>query len=235
MRKMADKMCKRSGNPFDYIGTIDFKDRVVRDVKFALSYSGLENEGARAYMQKADEVGEAAFKNLLGNHWGVVNKKRRIKRILWGFETHKFGKNANYASVFKVYLEFNVNLEVEEFDINKLFSHVFLRDGETGQEHALRFLLKHDILKGEVIIANSVGGIVDGIKNIRMGQTKLILMEDPVFPDEKITIETFKSLVRADIPRDIRIGRKWVQKPSNVPVIITGTFGNLSIDGKLPL
>lgn len=122
MREVADKMCKRSINPFDYIGTIDFKDRVVRDVKFALSYSGLENEGARAYMQKADEVGDAAFRNLLGNHWGVVNKKRRIKRILWGFETHKFGKNANHASVFKVYLEFNVNLEVEESDINKLFS-----------------------------------------------------------------------------------------------------------------
>ena len=122
MRKLRKKMCKRSRNPFDYIGTIDLQDRVVRDVKFALSYSGLENEGAKAYMQKADEIGGTAFRNLLGEHWGVINKKRRIKRILWGFEAHKFGKSANHAGVFKVYVEFNVNLEVEESKINDLFS-----------------------------------------------------------------------------------------------------------------
>lgn len=125
-------------------------------------------------------------------------------------------------------LDFKVSLELWRIRKIRLFSHIFLRDCDTGQEHALRFLLKHEILKGEVVLTNCISGI----KDIRLGETKLILMEDPVFPDEKITIDTFKSLVRTDTPRDIRIGRKWVQKPPNIPVIITGTFNNLLIDGE---
>lgn len=126
MRKLTKKMCKntetvmdnptteifkRSGNPFDYLAEDTPVKNALQGRRFELTYSGLENEGAKAYMEKADELGEAAFRKLLGNCWKVSNKKRFITKIVWGLEWHEKPDNPEYAAHFHAYIEFNYRLE----------------------------------------------------------------------------------------------------------------------------
>lgn len=81
MDNPTTEILKRSGNPFDYLNEDTSVKNALRGRKFGLTYSGLENEGATAYMEKADEIGESAFRKLLGNCWGVSNKKRFITKV----------------------------------------------------------------------------------------------------------------------------------------------------------
>mgnify|MGYP001795726928 CR=1 FL=1 len=67
MDNPTTQIFKNSRNPFDYLKEDTPVKNALRGRRFALTYSGLENEGAKAYMEKAGELGERAFRKLLGD------------------------------------------------------------------------------------------------------------------------------------------------------------------------
>lgn len=118
-----------------------------------------------------------------------------------------------------------VNLRIAligwEKGLVNLPSMVFLGRSNTGKSAAIRFILKKYILSGQVLMINSI----EGLEGFRHGRHKLILMEDPAFfqgGSLTTTVDVLEALLSVDQQRDIRVLYKTVQKPVNIPVIITG-------------
>lgn len=108
-------------------------------------------------------------------------------------------------------------------------SMVFLGPSNTGKSAALRFLLRKYILRGEVLLMNSL----EGLEGFRHGKHRLILMEDPVFSHGgslRVTTDVLEALISVDQQRDMRVMYKFIQKPVNIPVVITGNPDKMPVE-----
>ena len=117
----------------------------------------------------------------------------------------------------------NLRVALEGWDkgLMNLPSMVFLGPSNTGKSAAIKFILRKYILRGEVLIINSI----EGLEGFRHGKHRLILMEDPVFGaggSLRVTTDVLEALLSVDQQRDMRVMYKYIQKPVNIPVIISG-------------